>query len=242
MKQLILGLSLISSQLFAHGFVSGTKVFTLSDSRDICEVGICEMVLTCDENYGYREGEVNKGYTALEETLSITLANKTTVECSKRQHFLLQNGDWVAAKKLKIGDQLAIINGYSDIIEIEETGENEVYTFEVTPNHTYFANGVIVHNPYGLGKGPYGQSQTAKNNGKPTGVPNHPNADKAACFAKTAALGCTLGVVGSVGRGNITPAGLGTSCTGTAASTTAGAAISGGCSGGKGGGGGCSIM
>ena len=232
MKKLILSLSLFaSSNLFAHGFVSGTKVFTLSESKDISEV-IYEMVLTCDANYGYREGQVNKCYTAIEETLTITLSNKTTVECSKKQHFLLKNGTWIKAKKLNIGDELAIINGYSEIVSIEETGENQVYTFEVTPNHTFFANGVISHNPYGLGNGPYGQSQTAKNNGKPTGVPNHPTANKAACFAKTAALGCTLGVIGSIGRGNISPVGMGTSCTGTAASTSAGAAFSGGCKGG----------
>ena len=63
-------------------------------------------------------------------------------------HPVYSHGEWVEIGKLKVGDSLTNDQGQPLIIDsIQETNEKvNVYNLEVSPDNTYIAWGIIVHN------------------------------------------------------------------------------------------------
>ncbi|KKQ28136.1 MAG: Alpha-2-macroglobulin domain protein [Candidatus Magasanikbacteria bacterium GW2011_GWC2_37_14] len=69
------------------------------------------------------------------------------------QHLIFRQGSFVEAGKLKVGDYLTNEAGEEVRVEtIEQVNQVvEVYNFRVDPEHTYFADGIYVHNEKGGG-------------------------------------------------------------------------------------------
>jgi len=67
------------------------------------------------------------------------------------EHNIFSNGRWVTAGELRIGESILLAdNHWEKIRSIEKRGERvTVYNFSVDTYHTYFANGVYVHNDKG---------------------------------------------------------------------------------------------
>lgn len=67
------------------------------------------------------------------------------------EHNIFSNGRWVMAGELRIGDSVLLAdNHWEKIRSIEKRGERvTVYNFSVDTYHTYFADGVYVHNNKG---------------------------------------------------------------------------------------------
>ncbi len=67
------------------------------------------------------------------------------------EHVLLVNGQWNVASEIELGDYLLNSDG-EDVLVTSLESVNEpvwVYNFEVEKYHTYFANGIYVHNDKG---------------------------------------------------------------------------------------------
>ena len=67
-------------------------------------------------------------------------------------HRLFLNGKWAEASSAKIGDTLLDASGYSVEITsiIKHIGNFRVYNLTTNPSHTFFADGIYVHNEKGL--------------------------------------------------------------------------------------------
>ena len=63
-------------------------------------------------------------------------------------HLVYSNGQWLEIGKLKIGDKLLNSQGKIEIITSVKgvNSKIKVYNLEVSPYHTYFAEGYLVHN------------------------------------------------------------------------------------------------
>jgi intein/homing endonuclease len=70
------------------------------------------------------------------------------IECTPEHYIFLPDGSYQEAGKFKVGDELVLYPSSSiePIIKIEVTSPQETYNFEVSPQHSYIVNNVIVHN------------------------------------------------------------------------------------------------
>ena len=101
-----------------------------------------------------------------ENPLSSELVNAKVTETSKREakgyllingrlritdnHVLLVNGVWKEAVEIRYGDILATTDGTEEVSSIEwQLGLTTVYNLEIEDQHTFFADGVYVHNQKG---------------------------------------------------------------------------------------------
>lgn len=67
-------------------------------------------------------------------------------------HLLNSNGVWIEADSLNVGDYLTTKEGNAQIVSITEIGEHEVFDLmEVQDTHSFYANGILVHNCHFLG-------------------------------------------------------------------------------------------
>lgn len=95
---------------------------------------------------------VKEIYTHYDNTIIISTENGEKIECTEEHPFWTDNG-WIEAKKLKEGIELYYFNSLyllkkTKIISITE-GQKQVLVYNfATTNHTYIANGFLVHNCY----------------------------------------------------------------------------------------------
>ena len=69
--------------------------------------------------------------------------------CITTNHpFYTEIGEWVEAINLKLGDKILHVDGeYHEVKTLEQSDySTTVYNFEVENDHTYFAEGYLVHN------------------------------------------------------------------------------------------------
>ncbi len=137
-------------------FVAGTSI-TMADGtqRPIETITVGETVLTYDPVSGQiRTGEVTETFIHFDKN-NLMLINGT-LEATVNHRFYV-DGRWIPADQLKIGDQVLVWQGGSNIAEqtLQPTSihsltlmpdRKTVYNIEVSGDHNYFANGILAHN------------------------------------------------------------------------------------------------
>ncbi|MFZ2190422.1 MAG: polymorphic toxin-type HINT domain-containing protein [Candidatus Magasanikiibacteriota bacterium] len=133
-------------------FLSGTMIAMADGSKKPIEqisVGDKIQTFVSPVNHKITSGQVTEVYKhVVPFYLIINKQIKVTPE-----HLIFRQGSFVEAGKLKVGDYLTNDEGRAVKIEsIERVNEVvEVYNFRVDPQHTYFADGIYVHNEKGGG-------------------------------------------------------------------------------------------
>lgn len=93
--------------------------------------------------------------TGVKEVFRLTLSNLFTLKCTADHKVFTQNRGWIAAQYLTPTDQVATlvkngeegwINGVAYLTEYTSIGEQVTYDLTEPKNHSFIANGVIVHN------------------------------------------------------------------------------------------------
>lgn len=127
-------------------FVAGTKVLIPNGAQDIEKLRIGDEVSVWkDERSGeFVKAKVKRisshvvsGYFVVNDKLRITM-----------NHRLLVNGIWKYAGEIEIGDELLTENGAKEkVVSLKYVPEwTLVYNIELDKYHTYFADGIYVHN------------------------------------------------------------------------------------------------
>ena len=127
-------------------FVAGTDVLAPGGSQDIEKLRIGDEVLT------WKEGSPKEFVKAKIKRISSHVVSGYFVVNNKLQitmnHRLLVNGAWKYAGEMEIGDTLLTSNGAKEkVISLKFVPEwTLVYNIELDKYHTYFADGIYVHN------------------------------------------------------------------------------------------------
>ncbi|MDX1920964.1 MAG: lipid II-degrading bacteriocin [Candidatus Caenarcaniphilales bacterium] len=90
---------------------------------------------------------LNTFMRVVDKTLQIRLSNGQAMKVTP-EHKVLVSGEWLEAKKIKIGDKLlGSFNEEIEVLGVETVNKTvNVYNFETKDNHTYVAYGAVVHN------------------------------------------------------------------------------------------------
>ncbi|KKW01415.1 MAG: Cell surface protein [Parcubacteria group bacterium GW2011_GWA2_48_9] len=127
-------------------FLAGTPITMANGStKPIEDVMIGDAVKAYDVETGTLvENQVTQYYEYAAETYLIINGDLKITKL----HPVYSHGEWVEIGKLKVGDSLTNDQGQPLIIDsIQETNEKvNVYNLEVSPDNTYIAWGIIVHN------------------------------------------------------------------------------------------------
>jgi uncharacterized protein YfaS (alpha-2-macroglobulin family) len=131
-------------------FVTGTKVLMSNGTlKNIENIKIGDFVSTRESPestklvkakvIGFQKAEDN-GYLIINNTLKIT-----------PDHILWVNGSWAEASSIQPGDKLTDEHGNSVYINSIEwqSGKSKVYNLNIEKYHTFFADGIWVHNDKG---------------------------------------------------------------------------------------------
>lgn len=156
-------------------FKAGTKVLTPSGNRNIEELKIGDEVITGSGNIEKVENILNRH---AEDTCNVKVAGIGSIYTTSEHPFLakqflyIDNDEmecfsepsWVKASDLKFGDKVATRNHefekkydedndviWTTVYSSEATEPYEVYNLTVSNEHTFIANGVVVHNCGGTG-------------------------------------------------------------------------------------------
>lgn len=126
------------------------KMADLSDKR-ISEINVGDIILTRESPYSKKLVGA-KVVNTMKEYVGTYLIINDFLEITG-EHIVYSNGEFKEAKNLLIGDDLTDINGRLITVQsIQTVVKNSwVYNFEVEGFHTYFANGIYVHNDKGGG-------------------------------------------------------------------------------------------
>jgi PKD repeat protein len=133
--------------------LGGTEIL-LADgtSKPIEQVRPGDMVASLDETTGVRaQARVTQ---VMPGTSAMHLVINGSLRVTDRHPFLVA-GQWLAAGEIMVGDALLRADGTMEpvrCIDVVE-GEETVYDLTVEPTHTFFADGVLVHNKTPVGSG-----------------------------------------------------------------------------------------
>lgn len=146
---------------YSNCFVSGTKIKMSHGLKNIEDVQIGDMVMTASGEYHKVEEVMSRSYSGeMYEVEALYLFDK--IKCTPNHKFLTDSGwkeiqDIVPHKcstclspdKLKVDLPYKKLE-YIDINAIKVTDEKDVtvYNLSVETDHTYVANGAVVHNCY----------------------------------------------------------------------------------------------
>lgn len=130
-------------------FASGTKILMGNmTSKNIEDVKTGDYVITRSDKSGKlikakvtsTTSADDDGYLIINGSLKIT-----------PDHILKVNNNWQEASNIQKGDRLVSYDGQDVVVESIEwqLGKTKVYNLEVEKYHTFFANGVWVHNQKG---------------------------------------------------------------------------------------------
>ena len=210
----VLSASLLSSYAFSIGFVEGTRIKTTTGNANVEDIMVYDEVVSCDLSK-CTVGIVSRLVDEGSRTMTITTDDGMSVTCSVDQYFFA-DGSWSRASDLRSGWTLITPDQMVKTIKsIEEGNYERVYSFEVDTDHTFYASDLLVHNPYGLGGGPYGQSNHV--------ISNAPQISKSTSIA--AAGGCVGGAVSGAVKGQVGLASVAINCASAAVGTIAGKAV-----------------
>ena len=134
-------------------FVADTLVSTAEGKMKIQDVKVGMEVLS------YNEETKGQEFSKVKETIIssnirlVTIRTESGIElrCTKEHPFYVKDSaaGWIQAFLLVKGDVVILENSEEDIIEsveINEVPETNVYNLHIENNHTYYANGILVHN------------------------------------------------------------------------------------------------
>lgn len=134
-------------------FVAGTDVLVPGGSQDIEKLKIGDEVLT------WKEGSPNEFVKAKIKRISSHVVSGYFVVNNKLRitmnHRLLVNGTWKYAGEIEIGDTLLTNDSVKEkVVSLKFVSEwTLVYNIELDKYHTYFADGIYVHNEEKSGGG-----------------------------------------------------------------------------------------
>lgn len=139
-------------------FKAGTKVLTPSGNVNIEDLKIGDEVIT---GRGNIKPVINNMSRFADDTAIVKIAGIDPVFTTAEHPFLAKHElsddpEWIAVQDLKSGDYIALYNNgetlWKKVAEIDSNvGGYEVYNLTVADEHTFIANGVIVHNCGGTG-------------------------------------------------------------------------------------------
>ena len=134
-------------------FVAGTLITTEYGLKPIEEIEAGQMVWADDPDTGERAlKRVVRTFRNEKDELVHVTVNGEEIVCTTEHPFYVHGKGWVAAKDLRIDDQVELLNGlvaYISCVEYETPAEPiKVYNFEVEGFHTYFVGStcILVHN------------------------------------------------------------------------------------------------
>jgi hypothetical protein len=144
----------VSSSCWTNGpcgpggcFLPGTVVETADGPRGLEEVQVGDMVLGVDDNGNHVFNEVVGTIRSLAVDYYVI---NGAIEVTGTHPFLVDQR-WVRAEGLCVGDVLDSADGTPLVVESITRVDRGVRTFNlsVSGNHTFFADGVLVHNKEG---------------------------------------------------------------------------------------------
>jgi RHS repeat-associated protein len=140
----------VLKSIFKSCFVKGTLISTKEGFKKIEDIKIGDFVWSFNEleNKNELKKVLDLSSKSVSEIIEIR-AGATKIECTLEHPFYV-DGNWVAAKDLKIDNKLFLFDGSTvniDFLEKYEKSE-KVYNFEVEGNHNYFIadQQILVHN------------------------------------------------------------------------------------------------
>jgi len=109
-----------------EGLKTGDRVIGLSESNGLVSCKVLKTYISINCDYYVINGEIRVTGT----------------------HPFRVNGRWVTVSEVKIGDRLQRIDSVPvEVVSIEHVNKPvRVYNIEVADAHTFFVNGVLVHN------------------------------------------------------------------------------------------------
>jgi len=129
-------------------FLAGTKI-TMSDGsfKNIEDVGVGDLVQSWSDGagvqgkvvrvYHHTPGETGRFYLVINDRLKVT-----------PNHTVWADDGWVKTEKLRLKSKLLNVNGDPVVVNSIKRcdGSEPSYNLEVEKHHTYFADGILVHN------------------------------------------------------------------------------------------------
>jgi alpha-2-macroglobulin len=130
-------------------FAPGTKILMADGSlKNIEEVGVDDYILTRESADSGKLVKARVSETGKKQASGLFIINGKLKITDN--HKLLVNGKWQEAAHIKVGDYLTTRKGREVVNSIEwQLGKQEVYNLEIAKYHTFFADGIYVHNEKG---------------------------------------------------------------------------------------------
>lgn len=138
-------------------FRAGTKVLTPYGNRNIEDLRVGDLVIS---GSGIERMVENVTTHYAEDTYIVEAKDVETIYTTSEHPFLVKRPEnnepeWVPAYQLKSSDLIAIYNDgktiWTTVYSSTPTEPYEVYNLTVAEDHTFVANGIIVHNCGGVG-------------------------------------------------------------------------------------------
>ena len=141
--------TILGSTVFKSCFVEGTQVETIDGSKNIEDIKVGDYVLSYNQETNEQVyAKVLNTYTSQTTALCAIGYGETTI-ASTLNHPYYVDGEWVEAQYVQVGDKLTLANNDEVVVNSAKTIDCEatnVYNLNVDITHTYYADGVLVHN------------------------------------------------------------------------------------------------
>lgn len=142
-----------ANDLLVHNrcFVEGTKI-NLPDgsTKNIEDFEIGDEVLSCSAEGKQTTGVVNGlSKSKVPSIIRLTLDNEIIIKTTSEHPFLVEDKGWVKAGHLESLDVCKKADGSSALVSTVEVLKEETIVYnllDVTEDHTFYANGILVHN------------------------------------------------------------------------------------------------
>ena len=124
--------------------VEVAETVTVSKLRDLVHnIAVENLSISTPDGYQLVGQWFDKGSLSV---VKIATANRSA-ESATSHLYQLEDGEWVTAGALTIGDSVMTVSGAEEIVSKEYLADAECYDFEVLhPNHRYWSDGFSSHN------------------------------------------------------------------------------------------------
>ena len=124
--------------------VEVAETVTVSKLRDLVHnIAVENLSISTPDGYQLVGQWFDKGSLSV---VKIATANRSA-ESATSHLYQLEDGEWVTAGELTIGDSVMTVSGAEEIVSKEYLADAECYDFEVLhPNHRYWSDGFSSHN------------------------------------------------------------------------------------------------
>ena len=136
-------------------FQEDTDIDTPDGKKPIQDIKVGDTV----KSYDTKTKEINESKvvnTFIHKDVSNLLTINGIIKTTTNHPFYTNKDEWIEAIDLKPGDKILHVDGeYHEVKTLEQLNHSTtVYNFEVEGDHTYFAEGYLVHNKPGPNPGP----------------------------------------------------------------------------------------